>query len=101
MRCTGLEQLAASCSPSVIVGTSLAGLSAAETLRSSGYEGQLVIVGQEDHMPYDRPPLSKQVLNGKWTPEQVFLRKDADYDKLQPCGSWGSGRRASTSTRAR
>ena len=78
----------------MIVGTSLAGLSAAETLRSSGYEGQLVIVGQEDHMPYDRPPLSKQVLNGKWTPEQVFLRKDADYVKLNAV--WKLGQRAAS-----
>jgi NADPH-dependent 2,4-dienoyl-CoA reductase/sulfur reductase-like enzyme len=66
----------------VIVGASLAGLSAAETLRSSGYAGRLVMVGQEDRRPYDRPPLSKQILSGKWTPEQSFLRKDADYDKL-------------------
>jgi 3-phenylpropionate/trans-cinnamate dioxygenase ferredoxin reductase component len=78
----------------VIVGASLAGLSAAETLRSSGYEGQLVIVGQEGHMPYDRPPLSKQVLNGKWTPEQAFLRKDADYDKLHAV--WKLGQRAAS-----
>ncbi len=78
----------------MIVGTSLAGLSAAETLRSSGYEGQLVIVGQEEHMPYDRPPLSKQVLNGKWTPEQAFLRKDADYVKLNAV--WKLGQRAAS-----
>ncbi len=78
----------------VIVGTSLAGLSAAETLRSSGYEGQLVMVGQENHMPYDRPPLSKQVLNGKWAPEQAFLREEADYDKLGAV--WKLGRRAAS-----
>ena len=76
----------------VIVGASLAGLSAAETLRSSGYEGQLVIVGAEEHRPYDRPPLSKQILNGQWPPEQAFLRKDADHDKLGAV--WKLGRRA-------
>jgi 3-phenylpropionate/trans-cinnamate dioxygenase ferredoxin reductase subunit len=76
----------------VIVGSSLAGLSAAETLRSSGYAGRLVMVGQEDHRPYDRPPLSKQILSGQWTPEQSFLRKDADYDKLQLV--WKLGQRA-------
>jgi NADPH-dependent 2,4-dienoyl-CoA reductase/sulfur reductase-like enzyme len=78
----------------VIVGASLAGLSAAETLRSIGYEGQLVMVGQEDHMPYDRPPLSKQILDGKWTPEQAFLRKDAAYEKLDVV--WKLGQRAAS-----
>ena len=76
----------------VIVGASLAGLSAAETLRSSGYEGQLVVVGQEALMPYDRPPLSKQILNGRWTPEQAFLREQAHYDKLDVL--WKLGQRA-------
>ena len=48
----------------VVVGASLAGLRAAETLRSEGYDGRLVLVGAEDHLPYDRPPLSKQLLAG-------------------------------------
>ena len=72
----------------VIVGASLAGLSAAETLRRSGYEGRLVMVGQEPRRPYDRPPLSKQILNGKWTPEQAFLRKDADYYEPRVWTCW-------------
>jgi NADPH-dependent 2,4-dienoyl-CoA reductase/sulfur reductase-like enzyme len=46
----------------VIAGASLAGLSAAEALRRLGYSGDLVLVGDEPHPPYDRPPLSKQVL---------------------------------------
>ena len=46
----------------VIAGASLAGLSAAEALRRLGYSGDLVLVGDEPHSPYDRPPLSKQVL---------------------------------------
>jgi NADPH-dependent 2,4-dienoyl-CoA reductase/sulfur reductase-like enzyme len=76
----------------LIVGASLAGLSAAEALRSGGYDGQLVMVGEEHLMPYDRPPLSKQILNGKWLPEQAFLRKDSDYDKLNLI--WKLGHRA-------
>lgn len=48
----------------VIVGASLAGLTAAETLRSSGFTGTITVVGDEPHLPYDRPPLSKQVLTG-------------------------------------
>ncbi len=48
----------------VIVGASLAGLRAAEALRKGGFRGQLTIVGDEPYEPYDRPPLSKQVLKG-------------------------------------
>ena len=57
----------------VIVGASLAGLRAAEALREKGFEGSLTIIGDEPHEPYDRPPLSKQVLKG-WVP--------ADHTKL-------------------
>ena len=57
----------------VIVGASLAGLRAAEALRDEGYNGSLTIIGDEPHEPYDRPPLSKQVLTG-WVP--------ADHTKL-------------------
>ena len=46
----------------VIVGASLAGLRAAETLREEGFRGHLTIIGDEPYEPYDRPPLSKQVL---------------------------------------
>ena len=51
----------------VIVGASLAGLRAAEALRNSGFTGRLTIIGDEPYEPYDRPPLSKQVLKG-WVP---------------------------------
>jgi len=57
----------------VIVGASLAGLRAAEALRDEGFNGKLTIIGDEKHEPYDRPPLSKQVLKG-WVP--------ADHTKL-------------------
>jgi NADPH-dependent 2,4-dienoyl-CoA reductase/sulfur reductase-like enzyme len=58
----------------VIVGASLAGLRVAEGLRSNGYDGEVVLIGDEEHLPYDRPPLSKQVLLGDWTPDRVFFR---------------------------
>jgi len=48
----------------VVVGASLAGLSAARALRERGYDGRLVLVGAEPHLPYDRPPLSKAFLTG-------------------------------------
>src|SRR6202158_2188483 len=51
----------------VIVGASIAGLRGAEALRNAGFNGKLTIIGDEAHEPYDRPPLSKQVLRG-WVP---------------------------------
>src|SRR3954453_7144105 len=47
----------------VIVGASLAGLRAAETARKYGFRGEIILVGAEDHLPYDRPPLSKAFLD--------------------------------------
>ncbi|MGA9870315.1 MAG: FAD-dependent oxidoreductase [Rhodococcus sp. (in: high G+C Gram-positive bacteria)] len=49
----------------VIVGAGLAGLKTAQELRRTGYDGDLVLVGDEKHLPYDRPPLSKEVLRGE------------------------------------
>ena len=51
-----------------VVGASLAGLHAARGLRSQGYDGRLVMVGEERHRPYDRPPLSKEFLTGDADP---------------------------------
>ena len=56
-----------------IVGASLAGLRTAETLRREGFEGPITMIGGEPHLPYDRPPLSKQVLSGEWAPERAQL----------------------------
>lgn len=76
----------------VVVGGSLAGLSACEGLRDAGYEGEITVVGAEPGMPYDRPPLSKQVLQGAWEPGQVNLRDAGHYDQLGV--EWRLGRRA-------
>jgi NADPH-dependent 2,4-dienoyl-CoA reductase/sulfur reductase-like enzyme len=57
----------------VIVGASLAGFRAAEELRALGHEGPIALVGDEPHRPYDRPPLSKQVLAGTRAPETTAL----------------------------
>jgi len=62
----------------VIVGASLGGLRAAETLRSEGHEGTITLIGDESHAPYDRPPLSKQVLQGEWEPGRVALAGGAN-----------------------
>ena len=48
----------------VVVGASLAGGTAAVTLRDEGYDGRLVLVGEEPELPYERPPLSKEFLRG-------------------------------------
>ncbi len=64
-----------------VVGASLAGLRASEELRRLGYDGELVLVGAETHLPYDRPPLSKAVLAGDAQPDDVGLRRDP-YDDL-------------------
>jgi 3-phenylpropionate/trans-cinnamate dioxygenase ferredoxin reductase component len=64
----------------VIVGASLAGLRAAETLREEGFTGSLTVVGEEPYPPYDRPPLSKQVLLGMAAADATGLpmRRDPD-----------------------
>jgi len=65
----------------VVVGASLAGLRATETLRREGFDGRIVLVGAEPHLPYDRPPLSKQLLAGEWEPQDLALRR-TPYDEL-------------------
>ena len=72
-----------------IVGGSLAGLRAAEALRREGFDGRLRIVSAEAELPYDRPPLSKQVLAGTWEPDRARLRGADELD-----AEWLFGRRA-------
>ncbi|MET7330348.1 FAD-dependent oxidoreductase [Nonomuraea sp. NPDC005650] len=66
----------------LVVGASAAGLAAAETLRREGFDGTLTLVGDEPAAPYDRPPLSKQILSGEWSPTRLPLRAPADLDAL-------------------
>lgn len=66
----------------VVVGGSLAGLRSVEALRRLGYGGRIVVLGAEREWPYDRPPLSKEVLSGKWQPERTALRKPESYAEL-------------------
>ncbi|MGY1829728.1 NAD(P)/FAD-dependent oxidoreductase [Geodermatophilus sp. SYSU D01180] len=63
-----------------VVGASLAGLSAARALRDQGYEGRVVVVGDEPHAPYDRPPLSKEFLAGAASLDDVALGTPDDED---------------------
>ena len=66
----------------VIVGASLAGLRAAETLRQRAFAGDVVVVGAETHRPYDRPPLSKKLLSGEWDADRIHLRQPEAFDEL-------------------
>lgn len=69
--------------PSVlIVGASAAGLSVAENLRRGGFTGRLTMVGEEPHVPYDRPPLSKEVLSGLWPDSKTQLRDRSTLSEL-------------------
>jgi NADPH-dependent 2,4-dienoyl-CoA reductase/sulfur reductase-like enzyme len=66
----------------VIVGASIGGVTAAETLRQEGFDGQIVVIGEEAHRPYLRPPLSKQILLGEWQPEQASIHTAAQTVEL-------------------
>jgi NADPH-dependent 2,4-dienoyl-CoA reductase/sulfur reductase-like enzyme len=73
-----------------VVGASLAGLSAARSLRKRGYDGRLVVIGEELHRPYDRPPLSKEFLAGVVGEADLALESDDEDLDAQ----WVLGARA-------
>ncbi len=75
----------------VIVGASLAGLRAAEGLRERGHNGEIVVLGDEPHEPYDRPPLSKQVVLGLAKPDKVALPHRLSVDADWRLGVAASG----------
>jgi NADPH-dependent 2,4-dienoyl-CoA reductase/sulfur reductase-like enzyme len=66
----------------VIVGASLGGLRAAESLRQTGFTGAITMIGAEPHLPYDRPPLSKKFLAGDWDGDRIQLLKPEGLDEL-------------------
>jgi 3-phenylpropionate/trans-cinnamate dioxygenase ferredoxin reductase component len=63
----------------VIVGAGLAGAKAAETLREEGFDGRIVLVGEEPELPYERPPLSKKYLTGDSPREDAHVHPDGFY----------------------
>ncbi|MGW7313046.1 NAD(P)/FAD-dependent oxidoreductase [Streptomyces sp. NPDC054865] len=75
----------------VVVGASLAGLRAAETMRDKGFTGSLTMIGDEPYEPYDRPPLSKQVLLGKATADHTALPRRRDIGAEWRLGVPASG----------
>lgn len=66
--------------PFVIIGAGQCGLKAAETFRQSGYEGELILIGDEPQPPYQRPPLSKAFLKGELEEDRLYLKSDAFYE---------------------
>jgi 3-phenylpropionate/trans-cinnamate dioxygenase ferredoxin reductase subunit len=64
----------------VIVGASVAGAKAAETLRTEGFDGRVVLLGAEPHRPYERPPLSKQLLRGESEVNDAFVHSERFYE---------------------
>ncbi|MFH9224196.1 NAD(P)/FAD-dependent oxidoreductase [Streptomyces lydicus] len=75
-----------------VIGASLAGLYAARALRAQGFDGRLVIVGDEQHRPYDRPPLSKDFLTGATGQDQLALADAEEIAELD--AEWLLGTRA-------
>ena len=67
----------------LIVGAGAAGIGTAAGLRAEGFTGSIVIVGEEHYPPYDRPPLSKQVLAGAWRLEKATLLSEARLATLE------------------
>src|ERR671924_2156038 len=63
----------------VIVGASLAGAKAAETLREEGFAGRVVLIGSEAERPYERPPLSKDYLRGEAGRDKVYVHDAGFY----------------------
>ncbi|WP_332665724.1 NAD(P)/FAD-dependent oxidoreductase [Aeromicrobium sp.] len=65
----------------VIVGAGIAGVSAAAAMRRSGYEGDIVLLGEEPELPYRRPPVSKEIVRGEKTPDEIRIKKPEWYDQ--------------------
>lgn len=65
----------------VIVGASLGGFRTAHALRRLRFEGRITLVGDESHLPYDRPPLSKEVLTGEKAPDDTYFRTREFFDE--------------------
>ncbi|MFV2173721.1 NAD(P)/FAD-dependent oxidoreductase [Actinomadura sp. LOL_016] len=64
-----------------VIGASVAGVAVADELRRLGHAGRILLVGDERHLPYDRPPLSKGLLTGATDPDRVLLREREHYDR--------------------
>jgi hypothetical protein len=78
----------------VVIGASYCRVTAAETLRQEGFDGEIVTIGDERRKPHPRQPLSKQILHGEWEPKQISIHTLAKTDELDidlrtSCGAAG------------
>jgi phthalate 3,4-dioxygenase ferredoxin reductase subunit len=71
----------------VVVGSSIGGVRTAQALRSEGFDGRIVLVGEETALPYDKPPLSKQFLAGQWDADRTVLlsAEAAEREGIELC----------------
>src|SRR5947209_16737415 len=76
----------------LIVGAGAAGVAVGESLRRNAFRGAITIVGEEAEAPYDRPPLSKEVLSGTWDAERIGLLTEKRHSAL--AADWRLGQRA-------
>lgn len=65
----------------VIVGAGISGVSAAAGMRSAGYEGQILLIGDEPELPYRRPPVSKEIIRGDKTADQIRIKPETWYEQ--------------------
>src|SRR5215218_5915470 len=65
----------------VIVGAGIAGVSAAAAMRRSGFEGDIDLLGAEPELPYRRPPVSKEIVRGEKTPDEIRIKKPEWYEQ--------------------
>lgn len=65
----------------VIIGAGIAGVSAAAAMRRSGYEGDIVLLGEEPELPYRRPPVSKEIVRGEKTADEIRIKKPEWYEQ--------------------
>src|SRR2546422_8952068 len=84
----------------VIVGASLAGATAAATLRDEGFDGEIRLIGTEPQLPYNRPPLSKGYLRHEEAFEAQLVKPAGYYPSSASSSRWACGRRRSTPGRS-
>ncbi|MGZ5370366.1 NAD(P)/FAD-dependent oxidoreductase [Aeromicrobium sp.] len=63
----------------VVVGAGVAGVSAVAGMRSAGYDGEILLIGDEPELPYRRPPVSKEIIRGDKTPDQIRIKPETWY----------------------
>jgi len=73
----------------IIIGASHAGGQAAISLRQAGWDGDILLIGEEDYLPYDRPPLSKDFLSGGKTIDEILIRPEETYEMAKVEGLFG------------